>query len=98
MTSSVREPLTDGPASEPVRAVAPSPRAPKAPEARAQPAAAGGNAAIQRLVSGHLPHAGPAGLLAAGGNRALGHLHARATPVRAGAAETAAEALGEPAG
>ncbi|BCB76393.1 hypothetical protein GCM10022251_24100 [Phytohabitans flavus] len=84
MKSSVREPLTDGPASEPVRAVAPlartqaEPAPPTAAPAPPTTAFAGSNAAIQRLVSGRAPRAAPLGVLSAGGNRAMHHLH-RAT-------------------
>ncbi len=79
MKSSVREPLTDGPASEVSHAVAPSPRT------QAEPASptthlAGGNAAIQRLVSGAGPRFAPPGLLAAGGNGALHRLHSPVQP------------------
>jgi Domain of unknown function (DUF4157) len=75
--SSVREPLTDGPASEPVRALAPSTRTDREP-ASPTTAFAGGNAAIQRLASGRAPRAAPLGVLSAGGNRALHRLHSPA--------------------
>jgi Domain of unknown function (DUF4157) len=75
--SSAREPLTDGPASEPVRAVAPSTRTDREP-ASPTPAFAGGNAAIQRLASGRAPRAASLGVLSAGGNRAMHRLHSPA--------------------
>jgi hypothetical protein len=81
--STRQEPLNDVPAAEPVRAVARSPRTPDVPApARTAPAPAGGNAAIQRMVTGAAPHPATIGLLAAGGSRALHRLHSRTAAVQ----------------
>ncbi|MFI7601339.1 DUF4157 domain-containing protein [Actinoplanes sp. NPDC049681] len=81
--STRQEPQTDGQAPEPVHAVARSPRTPHPSAlARTMPAAAGGNAAIQRLATGPAPHPANLGLLSAGGSRALHRLHARTAPVQ----------------
>ena len=81
--SARQETQADGQASEPVHAVARSPRTPASPApARTMPPAAGGNAAIQRLATGHAPHPANLGLLSAGGGRALHRLHARTAPVQ----------------
>ncbi|MCA2218210.1 eCIS core domain-containing protein [Jidongwangia harbinensis] len=80
MTLSARqEPLGEVHAPEPVHAVARSPRTPSV-SAPALAPAAGGNAAIQRLATGHGPAPAALGLLSAGGGRALRRLHAPVQP------------------
>ncbi|HEV7965483.1 MAG TPA: DUF4157 domain-containing protein, partial [Actinoplanes sp.] len=75
--STRQEPQSDVQASEPLHVVAPLTRTKSSVSSVLEPAAAGGNAAVQRYATGHAPRPAGLGLLAAGGGQALRRLHAQ---------------------